>query len=443
VPERPLTFLFMPESAYGPTNNCVGIGEVLLRRGHRVVFAAEASWAGKLSVLGFEEDLVDLAPPANPSAAGDAGADAGADPGAFWKEFIRDTAPEFRKPTVEQLATFMAPTWQALIDGARYCQPQLRQIIARNSPDVIAIDNVVAFPALLTAGVPYVRIVSCNPLEIPGADLPPAYSGLPLGDSSEWSSFRAEYERTHRSTWSSFNEWVVERGAPPLPDLEFVHTSQHANLYLYPEVVDYTDQRPLDATWHRLDSSVRTTDATLDLPPLLTQRSEGSALVYLSLGSLGSADVDLMRRLVSVLGRTPHRFIVSKGPQAADYELAPNMWGAEFLPQSTLLPLVDLVITHGGNNTTTEAFHHGKPMVVLPLFWDQYDNAQRVDETGYGIRLATYAFEDEELTGAVDRLLADTGLLERMKANAAQIQSRDGRTKAADVLEQVGRSAKQ
>ena len=120
---RPLTFLFMPESAYGPTNNCVGIGDVLLRRGHRVVFAAEASWAGKLAALGFEEDLVDLAPPAPPSAEGAAEAD----PGAFWKEFIRETAPEFRKPTVEQLETFMAPTWQALVDGARYCEPQLRR----------------------------------------------------------------------------------------------------------------------------------------------------------------------------------------------------------------------------------------------------------------------------------------------------------------------------
>ncbi|MFE9398072.1 hypothetical protein [Streptomyces flavidovirens] len=61
---RKLTVLFVPESAYGPTNNCVGIADVLRRRGHRVVFAAEASWKGKLTALGFEEDLVDLAPPA-------------------------------------------------------------------------------------------------------------------------------------------------------------------------------------------------------------------------------------------------------------------------------------------------------------------------------------------------------------------------------------------
>ena len=95
----------------------------------------------------------------------------------------------------------------------------------------------------------------------------------------------------------------------------------------------------------------------------------------------------------------PHRFIVSKGPQAELYELADNMWGEEFVPQPAILPLVDLVITHAGNNTTTECFHHGKPMIAMPVFWDQHDNAQRVDETGFGVRLDTYAFTDERHDG--------------------------------------------
>src|ERR1700733_5938046 len=100
MPSRRLTFLFMPESAYGPTNNCVGIGNVLRGQGHRVVFAAEASWAGKLEALGFGEDLVDLAPPP-PADAPEQSA------GQFWTDFIRATSPEFRKPTIEQLSTFV------------------------------------------------------------------------------------------------------------------------------------------------------------------------------------------------------------------------------------------------------------------------------------------------------------------------------------------------
>ena len=124
---RPLTFLFMPESAYGPTNNCVGIGDVLLRRGHRVVFAAEASWRGQAGGRWVSRRTSSTwhRRPSRP------GRGRGQTPAPFWKEFIRDTAPEFRKPTVEQLETFMAPTWQALVDGARYCEPQLREIIAR------------------------------------------------------------------------------------------------------------------------------------------------------------------------------------------------------------------------------------------------------------------------------------------------------------------------
>src|SRR5829696_3214404 len=79
------TVVFFPESAYGPTNNCVGIADVLRRRGHRVVFIAEESFEGTLSAKGFEERLMRLTPPS----------DEAEDPGQFWKDFIRETAPVF------------------------------------------------------------------------------------------------------------------------------------------------------------------------------------------------------------------------------------------------------------------------------------------------------------------------------------------------------------
>jgi UDP:flavonoid glycosyltransferase YjiC (YdhE family) len=239
--------------------------------------------------------------------------------------------------------------------------------------------------------------------------------------------------------WEAFNAWVVEQGAPALPDLEFVHTSDHANLYVFPQEADYTDARPLDPTWHRMDSSVRETDELYAVPAAVGDRPEGSALIYLSLGSLGSADVDLMKRLVDVLGRTPHRYIVSKGPQASEYELADNMVGAEFLPQTTLIPQVDAVITHGGNNTTTESLHFGKPMILLPLFWDQYDNAQRMHELGFGVRLATYDFAEDEMAAALAAVL-DPGKRAELAAIGERVRARDGLRRGADVIEQVARA---
>jgi len=426
-----LTILLSPESAYGPTNQCIGIGNILLQRGHRVVFAAEASWKGRLAPLGFEEQLVDLAEPAP--------TDDEQDPGVFWTEFIRDTSPEFRKPTHQQLETFIRPTWEALIAGSQYCEPRLRQVLDEVRPDVVVEDNVVCFPALLTSAAPFVRIVSCNPLEVPDEAIAPTFSGLSQDDRSEWAKFRAEYERTHRDVWTSFNDWVVAQGAPALPDLQFMHESEHANLYVFPAEADYQRSRPLGDTWHRIDSSVRETDDDYVLPTGVADRPEGSALVYLSLGSLGGADVELMRRLVDVLSHTLHRYVVSKGPMGDLIELPDNMVGASTLPQTKVIPQVDLVITHGGNNTTTEALHFGKPMVVLPLFWDQYDNAQRMHELGLGVRLETYAFRDEQLVDAVDGLLSDTALRARSADIGARIRERQGLRAGADIVERVAR----
>jgi UDP:flavonoid glycosyltransferase YjiC (YdhE family) len=113
------------------------------------------------------------------------------------------------------------------------------------------------------------------------------------------------------------------------------------------------------------------------------------------------------------------------------------MVGEEFLPQVSVLPQVDLVITHGGNNTTTESLHFGKPMILLPIFWDQHDNAQRIDETGFGRRLPTYSFEPRELWEAIDLLLADTELHDRLAKTSARLQASPGNERAADLIERV------
>jgi MGT family glycosyltransferase len=421
----PKTVVFFPEGAFGPTNNCVGIGDVLRRRGHRVVFVVEESFAGTLVAQGFEERLMRLTPPPQTEEV----------PGQFWKDFIRDTAPVFRRPTIEQLGAFVEPTMRALVDGSRYVDARLAEIVEELDPDVVVEDNVVSFPALLADGRPWVRIVSCNPAEIKDPDVPPPFSGLPAEDRSGWEEYWDAYRAALGPLHAEFDAFCRERGAPPLPPDDFIHESEWLNLYLYPEEIDYRRRRPLGERWHNLQASVRATDPEWSLPEPLAG-GEGP-LLYLSLGSLGSADVELMKGLVASLADGPYRVIVSKGPQADEYALADNMAGAEFLPQTSILPLVDLVITHGGNNTVTESLFFGKPMVALPLFWDQYDNAQRLAETGLGARLDTYGHSPAELRGAIDRLLGDAALGARLRSLSATLREARGSERAADLIERV------
>jgi MGT family glycosyltransferase len=357
------------------------------------------------------------------------------EPGQFWKDFIRETAPVFRTPTIDQLRTFIAPTFAALLDGARHVDERLAAIIAEVQPDVIVEDNVLTFPAILASGRPWVRVVSCNPAEVKDPNIAPAFSGYAADDRGEWDAYRAEYAAAHADLHASFSAFCVERGAPPLPDGEFVHDSDWLNLYLYPDMVDYARERPLDATWHNLQTSVRATDEAWEVPAEL--RNGPGKLVYLSLGSLGSGDVELFQGLIDTMAGSGHRIIVSKGPQHEQIKLYDNMAGAEFLPQTSVLPHVDLVITHGGNNTVTEALYFGKPMVLLPLFWDQYDNAQRIHETGLGRRLDTYGHAPEELRAAVDALLGDEALAARLAEGARALQAQPGTVRAADLIERL------
>ena len=421
------TVVFFPEGAYGPTNNCVGIGQVLQRRGVRVVFIVEESFAGALEAQGFEERLMRLGPPPEVEEA----------PGQFWKDFIAATAPEFRKPTSEQLTSFVEPTMRALVDGARYVDDRLREIVDELDPDLVVEDNVCTFPALLTHARRWARIVSCNPAELRDPRVPPVFSGLSVHDETPWAAFREEYERVMRPLWEEADAFCRERGAPGLDDLDFIHPSEHLNLYIYPEEVDYPRARPLGPAWHRIDTCVRDGTGEADLPGDVLE-GDGS-LIYLSLGSLGSADTALMQRLCDALADTPHRYIVSKGPQHDQIELRANQWGGEYLPQPLLMPRCDLVITHGGNNTTTECLHHGLPMVLLPLFWDQYDNAQRMDDLGLGIRLPTYAWEPADLTTAIERMLGDEGATSRLRAISTRVQADPGRVRAADLIERAAR----
>jgi hypothetical protein len=90
---------------------------------------------------------------------------------------------------------------------------------------------------------------------------------------------RGEYRRAHAALWPEFDDWVRQQGAPPLDDLEFIHTSPHLNLYLYTRDADYDRARPLGVTWHRLESCVRKPEVDRFEIPEALREGEG-ALVY-------------------------------------------------------------------------------------------------------------------------------------------------------------------
>ena len=105
--------------------------------------------------------------------------------------------------------------------------------------------------------------------------------------------------------------------------------------------------------------------------------------------------------------------------------------------QIKVLPKVDLIICHGGNNTVTESFYFGKPMIIMPVYMDQFDNAQRVHEKGFGLRLNAYRCTKEELTNAINKLIYDHDLALKMKKISQRIQTQVGQGKVAQLIENL------
>ena len=92
---QPTVALFPEPGAWGPTNNLVALGNHLRERGIRTVFVVEESFQGELAKRRFEERLMRMAPPPGPDVAGREAV------GGGWAEFVRETSPQFRRPTIE------------------------------------------------------------------------------------------------------------------------------------------------------------------------------------------------------------------------------------------------------------------------------------------------------------------------------------------------------
>jgi UDP:flavonoid glycosyltransferase YjiC (YdhE family) len=140
--------------------------------------------------------------------------------------------------------------------------------------------------------------------------------------------------------------------------------------------------------------------------PLPERREGGTPLVYLTFGSIAPGAgffPDLFRRALDALDGLDARVLVTIGNDADPAELGPvpaNVRVERWVPQETLHP--DAVICHGGSGTTLGALRLGVPLVCVPMFGDQIQNAKRIDEIGAGIALDTSL---DGLREAVETLL--------------------------------------
>ena len=72
-----------------------------------------------------------------------------------------------------------------------------------------------------------------------------------------------------------------------------------------------------------------------------------------------------------MIGKSRYRALVNVGGYQAQYtDVPPNVIIESWFPQPSVIPQVDAVIHHGGNNSFTECLYFGKPAIIMPYVWD-------------------------------------------------------------------------
>lgn len=211
---------------------------------------------------------------------------------------------------------------------------------------------------------------------------------------------------------------------------------EHVGFYNYPGALDYRELGNPRSNWTRVDGWTRKADANEFFVPECLRDKPGR-LIYFSMGSIASNDLKTMKLLLDILGKSPHRFIVSTGSTGDQLELQNNMWGECYVNQIKVLEVVDLVITHGGNNTLMETLTAGKALIVIPYFFDQLDNAQRIEDLGLGRRLDLHTLDEKSLLDAIEHALNDIEVQDRVKKVSESIKKADTRQKAAETVEKI------
>ncbi|KXU39209.1 glycosyl transferase family 1 [Ventosimonas gracilis] len=423
------TIAFFPEAAYGPALNSVGIAQACQTLGYRCVFLTDPGMSGLYSGYGFEEYPVNMSAPMPAD-----------EMARYWSDFINSHLPNFRKSPIEQLDNYIKECWAAIVETSQWAQKELPALLKQLKPDLICVDNVILFPAIKqyskAQGKPWVRIISCSENEIEDPDIPPHLSGMAQDDKDGHARFRAAFHQAIKEVHAGFNDFLIRCGERPYPLGTFFEDSPWMNLLLYPDPVRFNRRHPLDSgRFHYLQGCVRK-EAPYAIPKFPVNHDK--PLIYVSFGSLGCGDTDLIKRLIQVLSSLPYRVLVNVGDYLDAYSQLPNnVLIDQWFPQPSVIAQADLVIHHGGNNSFTECLYFGKPAIIMPYAWDGHDNAMRVQETGHGLRLDRYDWTASQLAANIAHCCTDAKIRQRLQQTSHHMQARPGPLEAAHILDKI------
>jgi len=295
--------------------------------------------------------------------------------------------------------------------GARERAPGVLALCKVWQPDVLVIDET-DFGSMLaaeSAGRPYASVVV---LIASGSFTRPDLIG------EELDVLRAEY------------------GLPPDPELQVL--SRHLVLAPGPPSLRDPDY-PLPSTAHSFRPAA-TPDGGAGTPPWPVALPD-SPTVYFTLGTVFNIESgDLFARVLAGLGELQVNVIATTGDWIDPAEFGPlpaHVRVEQFVPQASVLPYSNVVVSHAGSGSLLGALAHGLPQVLIPLGADQPFNAARCEALGVARVLDAVEVTPELIRHEVSTVLENTAYRTRAERLRDELAALPGPESAVGLLEEL------
>jgi len=401
------------------------LGTAWLAAGERVVVASGPATAGIVGAFGFERENLQLGRGSNPGVIRAEQQPAGED------DALRGFFAATREGMVSTLR-FQAQARNAdLLWNPVATAHAVRRLVERVQPDQVIVDHLAfsARLALKSAGIRHADVVLGHPTALTVGE---EIYGYPSSWPACFDPDRDELATLHRlcgdvrdSFTSQWNDalTLLDAGADASEDA-FTETGD-VLLLNYPAELHGRTRSELLPQHAFLGSAVRAEAVDDDVERWLA--SSDVPVVYVSFGSFLSVRSDVLARVAEALRGLGVRVALATGStRAAELGGVPESWLVrEFLPQVRLLDAAVLAVSHGGNNSVTEAMTAGVPLLLLPFSTDQFAGAAALDDAGFGLTLDPNTATAGELREAASRLLALDGeprdRLDRLSASLAGV----------------------
>ena len=323
------------------------------------------------------------------------------------------------------------PSWLAgwiealLIDAVPGQVPAIETVLAEEDPDVVVLD-----PML------YAAVIACERRGQPWAGLSsslnpvtPSSWQVPLTDTlSALSSRRRSLFAAHDVDVPMFR--VADAVS------RWLNVAFSVDAYTPRSAADAEDVFAVGAPFDDQDVGRRDRDQDFD-----ERRLAPRPRLYVSFGSQAFFQPSLFRAVFGAAEQLGLQVIASIGDLIDDEGFVAAAPADAILcrsaPQLRVLPLVDVVVSHGGANSVVEALCAARPLVLLPLCNDQHLQARFLRQSDAGVVVEP----DSEVGAIADAMTRARAPHRRAQLHAlsAALRSAGGPTRAAELIEQLGR----